>query len=271
MFGRDLGLIAFFMALLCMVQPACGDECTDKCPSCTAFQCQFVSGVPGGCWFDGKNCFMCSGGDRDASLCQDYPEESCQFDPCSIAGGCKWVMDTCISAGSGSKQLGCKSTGCDLSYRCMADGECVHFTVPVQEYCSLAYGEHGLSYDLSDPQACEKVEEVCLEIERKCDALSKDSLGSSRAEDCAALKSMCLQCSGDCELRRSFASIEGIVYGIAAGIAVLIMMISGITLASSEDSVARSNAKRSIVYVVIGLLVIVVAVKFVEYLWMSFV
>jgi len=63
-------------------------------------------------------------------------------------------------------------------------------------------------------------------------------------EECTVLKQMCLQCQGDCELRRSVAGIENIIYGTAAGLAVLLLAINGVRLMSAEDSLTRSNAKR---------------------------
>ncbi|MEA3254200.1 MAG: pilin, partial [Candidatus Altiarchaeota archaeon] len=163
-----------------------------------------------------------------------------------------------------------KSKGCELGYKCMADGECIHFSVPVQEYCNTAYREHGLFYNPSDPGACEKVGKVCSKIDDRCDALSNKTPIEGKIKDkCITLKHMCLQCQGDCKLRKNVGNIEGIIYGIAAGIAILMLTINGIRLLTSDDSTTRDNAKKSIIYVILSLLIIVIAVKFIEYVWIS--
>ena len=81
---------------------------------------------------------------------------------------------------------------------------------------------------------------------------------------------MCLQCQGDCELRKSVNGIENIIYGTAAGLAVLLLAINAVRLMSAEDSLTRSNAKKGIAYVALSLLLILIAVKFIEYVWISF-
>ncbi len=268
--NRKIKLAVSILLLFSMITPTLGDECGEKCTSpCTALKCHTISDVPGGCWFNGVDCINCKDGDRDINICEDYGIDSCEFNPCGISGSCKWVMDTCIS--SDLPALRCKTMGCKFGYRCMADGECVHFSVSVQEYCNTAYKEHGLFYDLSDPRACENVGKVCTEIGKKCDRiLNETTIESKIKEECIALKQMCLQCQGDCELRKNVGDIEGIIYGIAAGIAILMLTINGIRLLTSEDSISRDNAKKSMVYVILSLLIIVIAVKFIGYVWISF-
>lgn len=249
----------------------CGDACSADPAGCSALRCHLLSVALGGCWFDGSVCRNCKGGDRDVHVCEDYSMESCGVNPCSLDSVCRWSKaDVCIS--SGTTLLDCKAKGCRFSYRCMADGECVHYTTSVQEYCNTAYREYGFFYELDDTAACVKVGEVCKEVDKKCGLINTSTLdGKERKRECLILKSMCLQCQGDCELRRNIASIENVVYGITAGIAVVLLVVYGLQLASSEDALTRNNAKKSMMYVVIGLAVIALAVKAVEYIWVTFI
>jgi len=270
--SRKIKALAGF-ALLCMASLVFADQCKDACSApgpCTPLKCHFISDVPGRCWFNGKDCANCKAGDKDVGTCLDYGKESCETNPCRIPDGCQWTGGRCV--GANPEPMGCKSSGCKFSYRCMADGECVHYTVSVQEYCGTAYRRHGLSYDLKNPAACDQVGAVCKEIEKKCRSILEETLSGEKSRDeCISLQRMCLQCQGDCKLRKNVATVEQVIYGIAAGIAVLLTIVNGITLAASEDEVARGNAKKSIAYVVLSLAVIVTAVKVVEYLWISFV
>jgi len=265
---------AFFTSilLLCLADAVYGDECKTACTApCTALKCHVQSGAFGGCWFDGTECHNCKAGDKDVSICEQYGQDSCNINPCSLDGNCKWATaGLCTS--SGAQLLDCMVKGCKFSYRCMADGECVHFTTPVQQYCNKAYKEHGLFYDLKDLSACQKVAGVCKEIDKKCSAIPDNKTDEKqRKNECLTLQRMCIQCQGDCELQRSISGIENIIYGIAAGLAIIMFVINGLRLATSDDAVTRNNAKQSIIYVVIGLAVIAVAVKAVEYLWISFI
>jgi len=219
------------------------DECSDQCgSSCTALKCNMLSPVLGGCWYDGVACWSCTG-ERPVSTCEQYGEDSCEANTCGLSYQCKWVMGACVSSGVVSPN--CKVKGCPFSYVCMADGECVHFSVTTQAYCSNVYSEHGFSYDLKDPASCDRVGDICRETDEKCMELQDDrNVNLQVKEECTVLKQMCLQCQGDCELRRSVAGIENIIYGTAAGLAVLLLAINGVRLMSAEDSLTRSNAKR---------------------------
>jgi len=270
---RKIRAFALALALLWTTGIALGDKCREECSSpgaCTPLKCHFLSDVPGRCWYNGKDCVNCKAGDKDVKTCMDYGKDSCEVNPCKIPDGCAWAGTVCSPANP--VPMGCISGGCKFSYRCMADGECVHYTVSVQEYCSTAYRRHGLNYDPKNAASCDAVGAVCKEIDKKCGNIIEETLaGTKRRDECISLQRMCLQCYGDCQLQKNIGTVEQVVYGIAAGIAILLTIINGITLATSEDEAARGNAKRSIAYVVLSLAVIVTAVKVVEYLWISFI
>jgi hypothetical protein len=262
-------ICAGMLFLACLSCISYADDCKDQCsPSCDALKCGMLSPVLGGCWFDGADCWSCTGS-KSVSTCEQYGQDSCEFNSCGIPYQCKWILNTCLT--SGIMQPNCKTKGCAFSYNCMADGECVHFSVSTQAYCTNVYTAHGFAYDLGDPSSCEKVGEVCKKTDEKCKELSSSPLASvQRKNECTTLKQMCLQCQGDCELRRSVSGIENIIYGTAAGLAVLLLAINAVRLMSAEDSLTRSNAKKGIAYVVLSLLLILIAVKFIEYVWISF-
>ncbi len=266
---RRLTLLAGILLLVCLAYISYGDDCQDQCTApCDALKCQMLSPVFGGCWFDGANCWSCTGS-KAVTACEQYgSEEACQANACSISSTCQWIMDACLS--TGISQSNCKTKGCAFSYKCMADGECVHFSVSTQDYCRNVYTEHGFSYNLADPASCDKVDSVCKKTDEKCQELSEASADLERQNECALLRQMCLQCQGDCELRRSVNSIENIIYGTAAGLAVLLLAINAIQIMTAEDALARSNAKKGIAYVALSLLIILIAVKFIEYVWISF-
>ncbi|MFZ2456360.1 MAG: hypothetical protein WAX07_07780 [Candidatus Altiarchaeia archaeon] len=245
------------------------DDCKDQCTApCSALKCNMLAPVLGGCWFDGADCWSCTG-EKAVTTCEQYGEDSCEYNTCGIPYQCKWMMNACLS--TGVSQPNCKTKGCSFSYKCMADGECVHFSVSTQAYCANVYTGHGFAYDPGDSASCEKVGDICKKTDEKCIELSNSaSTSAQRKNECTSLKQMCLECQGDCELRRSVSSIENIIYGTAAGLAVLLLAINGIRLMSAEDSLSRSNAKKGIAYVILSLLVILIAVKFIEYVWISF-
>ena len=270
--GLDACVLYACVFLLCISSISYGDPCKDACdPSCTALKCHVLSGALGGCWFDGTRCFNCNGGDKDLATCEQYGTDSCNLNPCALNATCTWMTSgVCVT--SGAQLLGCKEKGCKFSYRCMADGECVHYTIPVQQYCNTAYRQYGMYYDLKDLSACQNIASACNEIDKKCAAVNNDTADEAqRKRECLTLGRMCLQCQGDCELQKSTSGIENVIYGVAAGLAIVVLIINSLRLASSDDSVTRNNAKKSIIYVVIGLAVIVVAVKAVEYVWISFI
>lgn len=133
----------------------------------------------------------------------------------------------------------CRIIGCPPDYRCIANGECT--TLSVREYCET----HGIPlYIYNDSlltRNCTK--ELILEEQK-----------------------LCQQCQGDYELRKTVWDVENIIYSTAGGIAALMLIINGIFLMISEDIQTRDNAKKAILYVIIGLIIIIIAVKFVEYL-----
>jgi hypothetical protein len=48
------------------------------------------------------------------------------------------------------------------------------------------------------------------------------------------------------------------------------VIYNAVTLVSSDDPMARKNAKKGIVYMLISLIIIFLGVKFIEFLWTSF-
>lgn len=259
---------ACVLFLACMTCLSYGDDCNDECTApCSALKCNMLSPVLGGCWFDGAECWSCTES-KAVTSCGQYGEDACVANTCNVPGGCKWAMYVCVSA---AVKPSCKTNGCALSYKCMADGECVHYSVSTQDYCRNVYTEHGFAYDPGDASSCDKVGNICTKTDEKCQELSNDaSVSLQRQNECALLKQMCLQCQGDCELRRSANSIENIIYGTAAGLAVLLLAINGIQMMTAEDALARSNAKKGMAYVALSLLIILIAIKFIEYVWISF-
>ncbi len=133
----------------------------------------------------------------------------------------------------------CKLEGCPLDYRCMSNGECTPLLV--KQYCE----DHGKPF---------YVYNVAL-IARNCN----DILDENEQR-------LCTQCKGDYELRKNASDIENIIYGITAGLAILMLGWYGIGLITARNPDERDNAKRAVLYVVFAVVVIAVATKFVEYL-----
>jgi hypothetical protein len=266
---RRIKILSGLISLLLMFCVSYADDCKDQCAApCTALKCNMLAPLLGGCWFDGADCWSCTGS-KGVSTCEQYGADSCEANTCGIPNKCKWLMNACLS--TGIVQPNCKTKGCAFSYKCMADGECVHLSVSTQTYCSNVYTEHGFSYDYKDAASCEKVSEICKKTDEKCKELASSASASfQRKNDCTLLKQICLQCQGDCELNRSVTGIENVIYGTAAGLAVLLLVINAVRLMTAEDSLTRSNAKKGIAYVVLSLILILIAVKFIEYVWISF-
>lgn len=133
----------------------------------------------------------------------------------------------------------CKISGCPLDYRCMANGECTPLTV--KAYCE----DHGKPFYI---YADELLSRNCSKI------LNPEE------------EKLCIQCRGDYELRKTVSDIETIIFGIAAGIAILLLSINAVKLITSDDLKGRENAKKAIMYVILGLILIISATKFIEYL-----
>lgn len=141
----------------------------------------------------------------------------------------------------------CKIKGCPPDQSCMGDSCCT--ALSVEEYCNSI----GFSYNITDPESCGI-------LGKKCENLSYVT------EIEKATKQLCWQCQGDCELKRTRQDIENVVYGIAAGLAILMLAVNAAYLLTSQDPEVRDNAKKSMVYIIIALIIIVVAVEFVEYI-----
>ena len=133
----------------------------------------------------------------------------------------------------------CKVDGCPTGYRCIANGECT--TLSVREYCE----DHGKPFYFYEDSL----------LERNC----SDILNEMEER-------LCLQCKGDYELRKNVNDVENIIYGITAGVAVLMLVLNGIKLIIAKDPEERANSKRTMLYVLHAILIITIATKFVEYL-----
>ena len=133
----------------------------------------------------------------------------------------------------------CKIDGCPGNFNCMANGECTPLTV--KEYCE----DHGKPFYIYND----------LLLVRNCSEILN-----------LKEEKLCLQCQADYELRKNVGDIENIVFGIAAGLAILMISLSGIKLMTSRDPEERENAKKGIIYVILALIIIVIATKLVEYL-----
>jgi hypothetical protein len=133
----------------------------------------------------------------------------------------------------------CKIEGCPGDFRCMANGECN--PLMVKEYCE-GHGKPPYIYENSL-------------LERNC----SDILNLKEEK-------LCMQCKSDYGLRKNVEDIENIIFGVAAGLAILMMSRGGIKLVTSQGYRERENAKRRIIYVILALIVIVTTTKFVEYL-----
>ncbi len=140
----------------------------------------------------------------------------------------------------------CKIKGCPTGQRCMGDSCCT--ALSVEEYCHSI----GFLYDITDPEACNILGEKC---ENLSDATDIEE----------ATKLLCRQCQGDCELKKFLKDVETAVYGIAAGLAILMLIVNGVYILTSQDPEVRDNAKKSIVYIIIALILIIIAVEFVKY------
>jgi hypothetical protein len=127
----------------------------------------------------------------------------------------------------------CKTEGCSPGERCMADGECSPLTV--KEHCE----GHGFHYD---------------------DALLKINCQQKTPSE---KKLLCQQCQGDYGYNKNIADIKGIIYSVAAGIAILLLVVNGYQLLISPDVGARENAKRAILFVILGLILLMGGVSLV--------
>jgi len=189
-----------------------------------------------GCWFWDNKCYNCQNGNFDIDSCGDYPDKrSCEENPCGIPNGCEFTTEGCIMSKKGPD---CRIDGCPSGYRCMANGECT--SLSIQGYCK----EHGYEYN----------DEL---LKREC----KTPVMPPREQD------LCEECKSDYELKKSSGDIKNIIYGISAGIAILMLVISGVKLLTSIDPLSRENAKRSIMYVIMALIVIIVATNFVDIIY----
>jgi len=62
----------------------------------------------------------------------------------------------------------------------------------------------------------------------------------------------------------TIGDINYILYGIAAGIAILLIVIHGVKYKTTDNPDVRENAKRGIINVVIGLAIIIIAAALVS-------
>jgi PKD repeat protein len=238
-------IIAGFFLITAALQVSYGDECNDCCgPFCDenicVLKCEHIyknDPLIRGCAFWNEltgTCHNCQYGDMDIKSCPDYPgEKSCKENPCGIGAGCEW------SGGYCSRKLvpaqDCRFIGCNEGYKCIPNGDCT--ALSIEEYCA------GNNYPYSPAL-----------LSKRCD----DPIFPPFEQ------ALCRECQSDYELAKTSGDIREIVYGVAAGLAVLLLLMNALKLLTSEDAAARSGAKKGMVYILIGLIVIVSAVSFIE-------
>lgn len=237
----------FILITLCILFLSMGVH-SDECSECCGYLCdkdlcylrcnyRYKEDLRiQGCWFWNDKCYNCQNGNFDIDSCEDYPDrESCEENLCGIPNGCEFTTGVCVMSKKGPD---CRIDGCPSGYRCMANGECT--SLSIQDYCK----EHGYEYN----------DEL---LKREC----KTPVMPHREQ------ALCEECKSDYELKKSSGDIKNIIYGISAGIAILMLVISGVKLLTSIDPLSRENAKRSIMYVIMALIVIIVATNFVDIIY----
>jgi len=76
-------------------------------------------------------------------------------------------------------------------------------------------------------------------------------------------------CVGTCEVNKQFCEIILILQSIAVGIAVLMLTINGFKWMTADDASGRTDAKRGVYYVFIGLALVIIAFALVNYLYIG--
>lgn len=76
-------------------------------------------------------------------------------------------------------------------------------------------------------------------------------------------------CEGTCDVNREFCVIILILESVAAGMAVLMLMVNGLKFITADDASGRTDAKRGVFYVFIGLALVLVAFALVNYLYIG--
>lgn len=242
---RTLQVIVCVLLLIAALPVSFGDECASCCGSfcdenICVLRCDFTyksNPLIRGCLFWEEltdTCHNCRSGDMDIGSCPDYPnEKSCKENPCGIGAGCEWNGGYCTRKLVPAED--CRYTGCPGGYTCIPNGECT--SLSVKDYCT----RHNYLYN----------GEL---LTKKCDDPIYPPLEQA----------LCRECQSDYELGKTTDDIRGMIYGAAAGLAVLLLAINGMKLLTAEDAAARSGAKKGVVYIIIGLAVIVSALSFIE-------
>ena len=76
-------------------------------------------------------------------------------------------------------------------------------------------------------------------------------------------------CEGTCEANKEFCTIILILESIAAGMAVLMLVINGLKWMTADDYQSRDDAKKGIYYVFIGLALVIISSALVNYLYVG--
>ncbi|MBN2013748.1 MAG: TrbC/VirB2 family protein [Candidatus Altiarchaeota archaeon] len=79
-------------------------------------------------------------------------------------------------------------------------------------------------------------------------------------------KKVCMEnCMGVCRANEELCNVLYIIYGVAAGISILLIMFHGMKWMLSDDIEGRQDAKRGIAYVFVGLILIITAASLANY------
>ncbi|RLI89975.1 MAG: hypothetical protein DRO62_00390 [Candidatus Altiarchaeales archaeon] len=76
-------------------------------------------------------------------------------------------------------------------------------------------------------------------------------------------------CVGTCEVNAQFCEIILILQSVAVGMAALMLTINGFKWMTADDASGRTDAKRGVYYVFIGLALVIIAFALVNYLYIG--
>ncbi|MBN2013747.1 MAG: hypothetical protein JW778_01065 [Candidatus Altiarchaeota archaeon] len=92
---------------------------------------------------------------------------------------------------------------------------------------------------------------------------SKYTSGSDEFDACVK------SCAGNCAANKEFCEIILILESIAAGLAVLSLMVNGLKWMTADDFQGRDDAKKGVYYVLVGLALVIISFALVNYLYVG--
>ena len=152
---------------------------------------------------------------------------------------------------------------CPMDFSCMDGRTPIVWCDPKDcEGCMIRCAkECGDLTDCSFPGGSEE------DIQSNCMTCCHDNVCSKYDENSDELDACRLSCNSKCKFYSEFCNIITLLQILSPGIGIILLSINGIRWITSDDEESRDSAKKGVIYVIIGLLIIMISLAVVNMIY----